>query len=59
MSEIVQERPSLDEFAAVLAAVDTFGKKLRPREKRLSSDAPRLLAELREAIYRVESVMAP
>ena len=49
-------KPTMDELSAVLAAVDVFGRKLHPRKPRMVSDASRLLAELREAIERVEAV---
>jgi hypothetical protein len=52
----MQEKPTLDEFSAVLAAIERFGQKMYPRKRRSVTDGPRLLAELRDAIERVEAV---
>lgn len=51
--------PTLDEAAAVMAAVDTYGKKLHPRKPRMVKDMSRLLRELRESIERLEAVTHP
>jgi len=40
----------------VLAAVEMYAKKMRPRVRRTTKDMPRLLAELRESVERVEAV---
>lgn len=53
---VVLEVPTLDEFDAVLAAVQKFHQKMHPREKRLARDLVPLLDELIEAAQKLRAV---